>query len=61
MENIENPKGRYQKKSVGFLSVTTLIELLKPYVLKKAFEIAKKYGLNIWLLEEAIKKLKGNN
>ena len=63
MENIENPKGSYQKESAALLTLKILVDLLKPEVLEKekAFEIAKKYGLDIELLEEAIKKLKGNN
>ena len=59
MESIENPKGRYQKESAALLALKTLIDLLKPKVLEKekAFEIAKRYNLDINSLKEAIEKL----
>ena len=63
MVNIENPKGRYQKESAALLTLKILVDLLKPQVLEKekAFEVAKKYDLDIELLEDAIEKLEGNN
>jgi len=60
MRNIENPKRKYQKESAALLTLKTLIDLLKPNELQeeKAFEVAKKYNLDINLLREAIKRLK---
>ena len=59
MKNVENPKGKYQKESAALLTLKILIDLLKPNELQeeKAFEVAKRYSLNISLLKEAIKKL----
>jgi HD-like signal output (HDOD) protein len=65
MKNIDNPQGEYEVESASLLTLKILINLLNGYNEeneKKAFEIAKKYNLDIDALNLAIEiVLKGNN
>ncbi len=62
MQNIDSPKGEYKTESAALNVLKTLIEMTSPMSeenIKKAFEIAKNFELDVDALETALELTKG--
>ncbi len=62
LKNIYSPKAPYEVESAALWVLRLLVDMLKPFdkeYEQKAFEVAKKYSLNIEALELAVEIVKG--